>query len=150
MILLSVTLAGMAVMTQPTKSYAKTQEEIIAEILERNPELRGKQTCDPASGHEYGGSFDDLVQSVKDHNDQLVRDRAAERGLTIREYLEQTGQTCPATSSNRKLLDQKPQQTVQNDTKPQTDSMVQKTETKNTAIVMRKPLPGNLPEKLHF
>lgn len=130
MLLLSLTVLGSGFQLAGIKSYALTQEEIIEMILEEHPEVVGKRNIDPAPGYEYGGSFDDLVQSVKDHNDQLVRDRAAERGLTIREYLEQTGQTCPATSSNRKLLDQKPQQTVQNDIKPQTESTVQKTETK--------------------
>lgn len=110
MLLFSLIVIGTAGELNSVKSYALIQEEIIAQILERNPDLRGKQTADPAPGHEYGGSFDDLVQSVKDHNDRLVRERAAERGLTIRQYLEQTGQTCPATSSNRKILDKKPEQ----------------------------------------
>lgn len=93
-----------------SKSYALTEAEIIAYLKENGyagtPNANGQS--DPAPGHEYGGSFDFLSQSAKDENDKLVRDRAAERGLTIRQYLEQTGQTCPATSSNQALLDVKP------------------------------------------
>lgn len=84
---LMIVLSGMKL--TETKSYA------------------GKR-ADPAPGHEYGGSFDLGSTSAKKRTDELVKSRAYERGLTIREYLEQTGQTLPATSSNKSLLDVKP------------------------------------------
>lgn len=93
-------------MTQSFESHAGMSPEVIAELQKKG--LGGKTTggrsvCAP--GYEYNGSYELLSQYAKDENDQLVRDRAAERGLTIRQYLEQTGQTCPPSSPNYAILD---------------------------------------------
>ena len=92
--------------TMTMKVEASSEAEIIAELQRlglANKTEGGRGICAP--GYEYNGSYELLSQYAKDENDQLVRDRAAERGLTIRQYLEQTGQTCPPSSPNYAILD---------------------------------------------
>lgn len=102
-------LAGSFV-TMGSKSYALTEAEIIAELEKRGalgtPNANGQSA--PAPGYEYNGSYEHGSASAKKETDELVQKRAAERGLTVGEYLQQTGQTCPPSSPNAALLDVKP------------------------------------------
>ena len=109
MALLSFAMVCTTVNMATVKANAMTEEEIIA-ILQQQGALRKTTggTGVPAPGHEYGGSYELFSQVAKEETDTLVRQRAAERGLTVGEYLEQTGQTCPPSSPNAKLLNTVP------------------------------------------
>ena len=103
MALLSIAMVCTTVNVATVKANAMTEEEIIAILLERGHATKstgGKGT--PAPGYEYNWSYELGSQAAKNETDTLVQQRAAERGLTVGEYLEQTGQTYifkPSTAS---------------------------------------------------
>ena len=94
MLLLAATLMTTTVMQTEMKVHALTQDEMIAIWRERGS---ARQTTGgssiPAAGYEFNGSFDGLVSSAQQEIKNATIQRAAERGLTVREYLEQTGQS---------------------------------------------------------
>ena len=99
-------------MGMENQAHAITQDELIRQlkeagvgITERNPET-GQGNALP--GYEFNVTFEGLVPSAQEETRNLVKSRAAERGLSVQEYLDQTGQSHAAKYFDEATLNSKP------------------------------------------
>lgn len=119
MLMLVVTIITSGMVSASNQAYAITQDELIQRLQEAggaNPTTGGVGV--PAPGYEFGSNYDSYVDSIKQERINVVKSRAAERGLSVQEYLDQTGQSHAAKYFDSVTLTDSPSGTVQ-ETKPQ-------------------------------
>lgn len=108
-LLLAITLIGTSIMGMENQAHAITQDELIRQLKEAGHGINsGSGQSLPASGYEFGGSFDGLVPNVQQKIRDVTKQRAAERGLSVQEYLDQTGQSHAAKYFDEATLNSKP------------------------------------------
>ena len=121
-LMILLTLATIAFNFTATPIYATTQDEILNRLKEAGIESAERDPVTgqgiPAPGHEFGGNFDSLVDSAKQANINAAKQRAAERGLTVQQYLDQTGQSHAAKYFDQATLGASSSTTTE-ETKPQ-------------------------------
>lgn len=108
-LLLAITLIGTSVMGMENQAHAITQDEIMNRVRAAGgAKSTTGGTGIPGSGYEFSGSFDGLVPNAQQEIRDITKQRAAERGLSVQEYLDQTGQSHAAKYFDEATLNSKP------------------------------------------